>query len=145
MTIVRRIELVCGVLAGIAGLAGVWVFFYLPIGTECTSSSSGSNVCAPISYVAANGAGSAIPYWLVFGAFCLIVILGAVFHSLSGRGAWNGVLWTGAVLLLASSILGGFSIGFFLLPGALLALVAAILSSVAGHRHANATPAATAG
>ena len=144
MTIVRRIELVCGVLAGIAGLAGVWVFFYLPIGEQC-SSNSGSEVCSPISYVAANGAGSAVPYWLVFGAFCLIVVLGAVFHSLSGRGAWSGALWTGAALLLASCIFGGFSIGLFLVPGALLALVAAILSSVAGRRRANATTVMGAG
>jgi hypothetical protein len=150
MSIMRRFELICGVLSGVLGLAGVGIAFFAPLGTECTSSLSSPGVttqstCLRVSYVAAQGLGSVMPYLIVLGLFCAIVVLGALGHSLSGSGAWRAVLWTGAALLLTSSILGLLSIGVFLLPGALLALVAAVLSSLGARGPARAVPSATVG
>lgn len=52
--------------------------------------------------------------------------LGAYLHAARAIGAALGLLWLAAGLLLLLAIAGLFSIGIFILPGALLAVVAAV-------------------
>lgn len=50
-------------------------------------------------------------------------------HTRDREGPWVAWLWGSALLLVAITVLGVFSIGLFLLPGTLAALVAAGVGS----------------
>lgn len=65
------------------------------------------------------------------------VLAGAILHGRLEATAGKGVLWISAITLLLGSMLSAFSIGLFLIPGALLAVVAAVLSSVNDDRSRN--------
>jgi hypothetical protein len=46
-------------------------------------------------------------------------------HARDREGPWLALLWAAALLLVVMTVLGIFSIGIFLLPGTLAALLAA--------------------
>jgi hypothetical protein len=67
--------------------------------------------------------------------FVLLVTLGALGVGLAAQQSyrrraegWLQVLWLSALALLVASFISGFSVGLFLLPAALCALVAAALA-----------------
>lgn len=70
-----------------------------------------------------------------FGAYAWAVVLvglgglgaglGAYQHSFGREGPWLGLLWASALLLVVMTVLAIFSVGIFLLPGTVAALVAA--------------------
>ncbi len=65
---------------------------------------------------------------------CLVgVAVGATLHSRSGASAWRSLLWIATILLLGFVVLGMLTIGLFIAPAALLALVAAC-ASLRAHR-----------
>ena len=74
------------------------------------------------------------PVTWVFLVVVLLAVLstggGAIAHALSGLRAGLVVLWLSAALLLVGGILSIFSVGLFILPVAILALVAAIAASI---------------
>ncbi len=51
--------------------------------------------------------------------------IGAYQHSLGREGPWLVLLWVSALVLVVMTVLAVFSVGIFLLPGTLAALVAA--------------------
>ena len=57
------------------------------------------------------------------------VLAGAILHGRYRLTAGRVILWASAIVLLLGAILSMFSIGLFLLPGAVLAMVAAVLAS----------------
>ncbi len=111
----RHVELISGLIAG--GMAGVAV------------------AIAAIAIAAINASGSSPPgaglsprTLLFLGLIGLggpSAALGAYLHAARAIGAALGLLWLAAGLLLLA-IVGLFSIGIFILPGALLAVVAAV-------------------
>ncbi|MHB1134845.1 MAG: hypothetical protein ACYC4L_20940 [Chloroflexota bacterium] len=67
--------------------------------------------------------------------FVLLVTLGALGVGLAAQQhyrrraqGWLQLLWLSALALLVASIISGFSVGLFLLPAALCALIAAWLA-----------------
>jgi hypothetical protein len=123
----RRIELVCGVLGGLLGLAALAVSLFAPLGTECT------DTCQSVSLVEMQGLGS---FWIVialFGVLSLAVVIFSLWHSLSSKPILLSSLWVAAALLCALTIIVILlDFGILFIPADALALTAAILGSRAG-------------
>jgi hypothetical protein len=66
------------------------------------------------------------------------VAVGAYLHSRQGRRGDLWLLWGATALLAIGVLVSGLSIGLFLLPAALLALLAACLGSGVPIRHERA-------
>ena len=69
--------------------------------------------------------------------FAGIVMLSVLFTLVGGLGAWTNrtpLVWVAALLLTGLTVLGMLSIGFYLVPSALLLLGAAVFSQLAGPR-----------
>ncbi|HEU5198975.1 MAG TPA: hypothetical protein VFU32_05025, partial [Ktedonobacterales bacterium] len=102
-------------------------------GMSSTTSCNAQGVCQMIT----TGAPSPLladPVGTLFLAilpvtFFGLLALSVVRHSQTGARFWRAWLWVISLLLIAFSILGMLSIGFFFMPSALLALLAAICSS----------------
>lgn len=143
MRIVRVTEGVCGVLASVLGLAALWLAFWGPIGTSCTSSTvsgGASQTCNQVSYIAENGLYGVLPAIIGFVIVYVALGLGAALHGWRGTREGRGMLWVATALLVFGNFLTILDIGVFLLPSTLLALVASVLAAI-GPRHA-ATPLA---
>lgn len=65
--------------------------------------------------------------WMLLGV--IGVLAGAILHGRYRLKAGRVILWASAIVLLLGAILGMFSIGLYLLPGAGLAMIAAVLVS----------------
>lgn len=78
--------------------------------------------------VAAVAAGLGASAWavVVIGLSGLGAGTGAYQHISHQRGPWLTVLWVSALGLLVMTVLAVFSVGIFLLPGTLAAIVAAV-------------------
>jgi hypothetical protein len=71
-------------------------------------------------------------FWAV-GLLFLVAIgvgIGAYQHTRNQRAAWVRVLWISSLLLLCMTFLTMFTIGVYLMPAALLALLASITGSI---------------
>lgn len=114
----RRVELICGLLAGALGPVVV-IGFALAIGRSRYEDIS-----------------------ILFFAMMILSAVGAAagayHHSHWGGRGWLILLWACAVVLLVWTVLGVFSIGPILFPAALLALVAAVAGSAARRRQTSA-------
>lgn len=64
--------------------------------------------------------------------------VGAYLHATYGDAYWLALLWAATAGLIVMTVLAVFSVGIFILPGAVAALVAAIAGSVRSPR-GNAT------
>jgi len=117
----RRIELLAGLVSGaVTGVAAL---------------------VAAAALLAINGASGAYPpgggvssartllFLGLIGLGGLGTALGAYLHAARALGAALGLLWLAAGLLLLLAIAGLFSIGIVILPGALLAVIAAVAGS----------------
>jgi hypothetical protein len=80
-------------------------------------------------------------FWAVGLLFVMPVAvgIGAYQHAWHHREVWLRVLWVSSLLLLCMTFLTMFTVGVYLLPAALLALVASILGSVRSATRLRAT------
>jgi hypothetical protein len=152
MNILRRIEMILGVATAVLGM-GTLAFAlggptYSTQGDTCSSASPNVPATCTLtppqqtSAIQVQGLASLLPAILVFGSI-LLAILGFSFtHSRNGTGGSLAFLWIFTALLWVVMVLTGFSIGLFFFPTAVLALVTAILASIAGARGQPAPPAA---
>jgi hypothetical protein len=88
----------------------------------------GGAVAAVVALVMAGVAGSLGAYWwavALIGLSGLGAGIGAYLHVAYGRRQGVTILWVSSLGLIIMTVLGVFSIGIFLLPGTLAALVAA--------------------
>lgn len=129
----RSMEEICGVAAGLFGLAASVYLLIAP--NQGTSQSSACDVQG-ICHTQTTGSPSPlvadpVRTLLLAGlalAFFGLLALSAVRHARSGAPVWRAWMGACSLLLLLLSFLGGFSIGLFFLPSAVLALFAAISS-----------------
>jgi hypothetical protein len=130
--ILRRIELVCGVLGGLLGLAALAVGLFAPMGTSCTSlGTTPVDSCRSVSVVENQGLAS---LWLaiaLFGGLSLAVLIFSLWHSLAPNLPLLILLWLAVGSLCVVTILALLSIGILFLPGDALAVTAAIVGTVA--------------
>lgn len=134
MRVVRTIEGVCGVLAGVLGLAGLGIAFWAPGEVSCTSTTTSegatTQTCHMVSYIAANGLSGVLPVIVGFAIVLVALALGAALHGWRGAREGRGMLWVATALLVFGNFLTLLSIGVFLLPSTLLALVASVLAAI---------------
>lgn len=132
----RRIELICGVLGGVLGLAALGVGLFVPSGLTCSSGTSGypRGGCSHISVVQAQGLASLVPAIALFGGLSLCLLLFALWHVRSGSVAALVLLWVCTVALFGATVLALLSIGVLFVPADALALTASIAGTVAGRR-----------
>ncbi len=115
----QRLEAACGLRAALVGCLGLAYALFGPVyRLESSSRQSGT----------ANLLQVAIPPSALI-ALCILVlgligvIVSAVVHSRTGSSGWRIVLWIATTVIVALP-----SIGVFLLPATLFALLASVLS-----------------
>lgn len=108
---IRRAEAICGIIAAVYGCAATAV-----IGALIYNGSLPATKPEALFFMA-----------LAFGAF-LAVGVGAAWHALGGGAIGIALLWPGAVIAGLMTYLGVFSIGIFILPGTMLAVVASCMA-----------------
>jgi hypothetical protein len=118
---------------GLTTLACAWLMLLvpaaalLPTGTEETSTSAGLAERSSTTLVETNGS------WVLF-LIAVPAVLGLIawiglHRKCSGRGSRDAKLaWLPIGLLLAFSVVGGFSVGLFILPAALVLTLAGALT-----------------
>jgi hypothetical protein len=141
MTRRRRIEFIAGILTATLGAAGLAFALGAPLGTESRGCSTSGGIGQPsvvdcsqaytrqVSAIEIQGLASLLPAILIFSSILLAIAGFAVVHSQSGARSSLVFLWIFTALLWAMMLLAALSIGVFLLPAALLALLTAILAS----------------
>jgi hypothetical protein len=119
----RQVELLCGLAAGVVGVVG-WA--YALFGPTYTNDVGGH---ASVAQISLNP--TSITFFVVMLLCIAGVTAGAYLHWRTGSPGGLALLWTAAVLLTVGTALGAASVGVFLLPAALLALIASIAGSIA--------------
>jgi hypothetical protein len=138
-SVARRIEVVGGIAASVLGLAASAYLLTAPNqGMSSTGSCNAQGICQEIttgdpSPLLADPIGTLFLAVLPVTFFGLLA-LSVIRHSQTGARSWHAWMWVISLLLVVFSILGMLSIGFFFMPSALLALLAAICSSFAPTR-----------
>lgn len=125
----RRLELVCGMLAALVGLLA-WIYVLVgPLYAYSSTTIDGTGRTVTVS-----GSGNLAQRGLELRtlAFLVVVLLcalgagfGAYLHAGHGDRVELVVLFLSAALLQAGALLSIFSVGLFLVPAALLAVIAA--------------------
>lgn len=124
-----------GLIAGVVGLLGWLYALFGPTGRyEMTTVSTGGGLATTESgWTNMWGNENFEAVTIVFLLWMLLSIIGAlagaILHGRYRLKAGRVLLWASAIVLLVGAILSMFSIGLFLLPGALLAMIAAVLAS----------------
>lgn len=146
MGILRRVELILGVLTAVLGLATLAFALGAPLGTSTRSCTTSQTIGQPpqvdcsqagtwqVSLIQTQGLLSLLPAILIFSSILLAILGFSLTHRRSGSRASLTFLWIFTALLWVMMVLAGFSIGLFFFPTAVLALVTAILASIAGTR-----------
>jgi hypothetical protein len=130
--VARRIELICGVLGGLLGLAALGTALFVPSTMICYGSAQATPVpgCHAINLLQAEGLGNLAFAITLFGGLSLGILLFTVFHVQSRRVLALVILWGCTVLLIGATALGLLSIGLLFVPADVLALVASSVGSV---------------
>lgn len=134
----RRIELFAGIGAAIYGIAALALVIFGPLYSgESRTQTSGGTVTVERGRAALWELGIE-PVALVFLAIFLITFIsvgyGALMHARYDIRAGFHLVWASSLVLLVGTIAGLASIGFLLLPGTLLALIAAIAGTLRSGR-----------
>ncbi|WP_069804522.1 hypothetical protein [Thermogemmatispora onikobensis] len=141
MRTLQRIEGLSGAFASLLGLAGLLVVIFAPLGTYGRTSTivvtpgSGPGTAGPTTTrsvsLVATGISATAAYFLAFIALVILGIgISAIVHSQTHSNAWRAILWLTTALLLAGVVVAILSVGPFLLPSLLLALVASVLAGL---------------
>jgi len=132
MKTLRALEAVSAALASLTGLAVLtWMLIVPSYSGETFQSSSTDPAinCTPtsITLLEINGAGVVISL-AIFALLLLGVGVAGIWHSRTNAPSAQAALWIFAASLTAFALLAILSIGPFLLPSVVLALVACALS-----------------
>jgi hypothetical protein len=129
----RSFELTAGLAAGLLGLIGLTYALFGQTGTYITTTgtSSGSTTTTTgTTSLVEQGLHPIAMLFITLMLLCVVgVAVGAYLHSQQGRRGGLWLLWVATALLAVGVLVSGLSIGLFLLPAALLALLAACLGS----------------
>jgi hypothetical protein len=127
MTTSRWIELLCGLASAMFGFLVLAFQFFGPVVAYQSSSTNGITESGTTSY--AQVAGGVAPIFLLFALPLLGIALGAIFHAALNIRAAQLLLWIATLLLILLAGLALLSIGPWLLPGVLLAIIASSLAT----------------
>jgi hypothetical protein len=126
----RRIELVAGLGGGIVGLVGLLLFAFAT-GTEESmdvSSSGGATVTSSQETppLIEEQTGPVVRILVIGIPLLAAVTIGAWRHARNGSTGGGLLLIAGTIQLWIGAILGAFSVGLYVFPAAVLALVSLI-------------------
>jgi len=128
----QRYELTLAVGATLLGLAGLFVALTAPL-----YQTSSMTITTEGERVSEQGTASVLevgvePRAIVFlGAAVtalIFVSLGAYLQTRRGMRAGRWLLWAAVIFLAGFALLGAMTIGLFMLPGLLLAIISAVIS-----------------
>jgi hypothetical protein len=120
----QRLEAACGLVAALVGCLGLAYALFGPV--YRFESSSGQSGTANLLQVGIQPSALIDLCILLFGL--IGVAVSAVVHSRTGSSGWRIVLWISTTVIVSLTFLALPSIGVFLLPGTLFALLAFALS-----------------
>ncbi len=129
----RRLELICGVLGGVLGLATLGVALFAPLSLRCYATTLSTPIpgCFRVSQVQVQGLASLAFAITLFGGLSLGIALFALWHSLARSLPALILLWACTALLWGATLLALLSIGVLFVPADALALVACIAGTMA--------------
>jgi hypothetical protein len=133
----RRAALICGVLAGMIGLAVFGFVLFAPLGTSvstnCVGVGEGTQRCTFVttytSVVQNQGLASVLGVLIVGIAIFAAILIGSLLEARNPNSGGRLLLWWGT-LLLTIGIVFAISIGIWLLPSWGLAIAASVLCLV---------------
>src|SRR5258708_6578141 len=120
----QRWEAACGLLAALFGFLGLAYVLFGPV--YRFESSSGQSGTANLLQVGIQP--SALIALCILSLGLIGVAISAVVHSRTGGRGWRIVLWISTAVIVILTLLSLLSIGVFLLPSTLFALLASALS-----------------
>lgn len=136
--LLRRVEVVSGMLAGLLGLAGLAFATFGPtyqLVTVAVSSNGVPRTASQMERAASLAQQGLEAVTIIFLLLMLVAVLGvaagAYLHARRGAGTGMLVLAVSTVLLGVGVLVSGFSIGVFLLPAAALGIAALLAGSLA--------------
>jgi hypothetical protein len=141
MSTLQRIEGVCGAFASILGLAALLVAIFAPLGIYGSTSTilvtpgsgpgtGGMTTTRPVSLAETGIPATAVSFLVLIALVIPGIGVSAILHSRTHSDAWRAILWLTTALLLVGVVVAILSVGPFLLPGLLLALVASVLAGL---------------
>jgi hypothetical protein len=144
--VLRRIELVCSVLAGALGFIAIGITLFAPVWKWYCDPIPGQSSCNPYVTGAQFGQAGIVLYYIIWIAVpSLGIVLFALWHSRTHRLPALVLLWVCTVLLGAvtgnvglNPFVGPFAVLGFLVPACVLALGASIAGTVAAQQRAPA-------
>ncbi len=126
----KRVELVLGTVSAAAGALVVAFSVFGPV--ICPSSAATFTGCTSVAQE--QGLGQALSIFVFFGLVFAGIAFGSASHSLRGSRGGLALLGLCTVLLLLLSLMSILSIGAFLLPSVVLALIAFVTGSITPRR-----------
>lgn len=131
--VAQSMEMVCGMAASLFGLAASAYLLIAPNqvisqSTTCNAQGICRTQTTGLPSLLVSDPVSALLLAVLALAFFGPLAFSAVQHSRTGAPLWRVWMWVSSLLLLLLAFLGGFSIGLFFLPSAVLALFAAVSS-----------------
>jgi hypothetical protein len=128
----RRFEAACGLVAALVGCLVLAFTLFGPTYSFQSCSGNGSTISSCQTGTANLLQVGIQPITLVALGILLLGLIGvgvsAVVHSRTGAGGWRIVLWASTAVIVMLTLLTVWSIGLFLLPSTLFAVLASALS-----------------
>jgi hypothetical protein len=128
----RRFEAACGLAAALLGFLGIAFTLFGPVYSFHSCSGNGTDISSCQTGTANLIQIGIQPITLVALCILLLGLIGvavsAVVHSRTGASGWRTVLWASTAVIVMLTFLTVLSIGLFLLPSTLFALLASALS-----------------
>ncbi len=132
---ILKLEAACGLVAALVGFLGLAYALFGPTYSfqSCSGYGNDSSKISSCQTGTANLLQVGIPPSAIV-ALCILLLgligvaVSAVVHSRTGGSGWRIVLWVSTAVIVILTFLTGFSIGVFLLPSTLFALLASALS-----------------
>lgn len=119
----RKIEVFCGLVAGLLGLSAlvVWVVS-LPINVAMLAGIN--STITPSTLRAVAGGNSVFIYMSLLAVFSVMVAIGALFHALLGSQMGRFLLWVACGFLCLGTICA-FGLGILYWPSAIMSFICA--------------------
>jgi hypothetical protein len=141
MTCIKRNELVCGLASACFGLAALFATCFAPLvyyhsvtTTENSVTTEHSGYESYLQSVGPGGLSQSTPYFLFVIVTFLLLAVSVFIHVKRGDTVSQWIIWGLTILVFVEMLLALASIGLFLVPGFVLAVVASVFAGMQSTR-----------